>query len=82
MAIIENGKIYGIAHADIKKQSTSWLKGVRKLLARIREAEETVPDLDLIEKEVDEELERRLSAAASDDDSVTLIEPEKMREGR
>lgn len=82
MAIIENGKIYGIPTADIKKQSTSWLKGVRKLLARIREAEETVPDLDLIEKEVDEELERRLSTVAADDDSVNQTEPEKMREGR
>lgn len=82
MAIIENGKIYGIPHADIKKQSTSWLKGVRKLLARIREAGETAADFEVIEKEVNEELERRLSTAAADDDSVNLIEPEKMREGR
>ena len=82
MAIIDNGKIYGIPTADIKKQSTSWLKGVRKLLARIRESGESVPDSELIWKEVSEELERRLSTAAADDNSVTLIEPEKMREGR
>ena len=82
MAIIENGKIYGIPHADIKKQSPSWLKGVRKLLARIHEAGETVPDFELIEKEVSGELERRLSTAAPEDNKVTQIEPEKMREGR
>lgn len=82
MAIIDNGKIYGIPHADIKKQSTSWLKGVRKLLARIRESGETVPDFEAIWKEVSEELERRLSIAAADDESVNQIEPEKMREGR
>lgn len=82
MGIIENGKIYGIAYADIKKQSTSWLKGTRKLLARVRESDETIPDSELIWKEVSEELERRLSTAAADDDSVNLIEPEKMREGR
>jgi hypothetical protein len=82
MAIIENGKIYGIPHADIKKQSTSWLKGVRKLLTRIQESGETVPDSEVLWKEVSEELERRLSTATADDDSVTLIEPEKMREGR
>jgi len=82
MAIIENGKIYGIPHADIKKQSTSWLKGVRKLLARIRESEENFPDSELVWKEVSEELERRLSTAAPDDNQVTQIEPEKMREGR
>lgn len=82
MAIIENGKIYGIPSADIKKQSTSWLKGVRKLVSRIRETGETVPDLDAIEKEVSEELERRLSTTVADDNSVNQIEPEKMREGR
>ena len=82
MAIIENGKIYGIAYADIKKQSTSWLKGARKLLARVRESDETIPDSELIWKEVSEELERRLSTAAADDNTVTQIEPEKMREGR
>ncbi len=82
MAIIENGKIYGIPTADIKKQSTSWLKGVRKLLARIRESGESVPDSEVIWKEVSEELERRLSTAAPDDNKVTQIEPEKMREGR
>lgn len=82
MAIIQNGNIYGIAYADIKKQSTSWLKGVRKLLARVRESDEAVPDFESIWKEVSEELERRLSTAAPDDSTVTRIEPEKMREGR
>ncbi len=82
MAIIENGKIYGIPHADIKKQSTSWLKGVRKLMTKIRESGETVPDSDIIWKEVSEELDRRLSTTAPDNNKVTLIEPEKMREGR
>ncbi len=82
MAIIENGKIYGIPHADIKKQSTSWLKGVRKLLTRIQESGETAPDSEVLWKEVSEELERRLSTAVPDDNSVTQIDPEKMREGR
>ena len=56
MNTFEQGKIYGIAYADIKKQSTSWLKGVKKLLGRLREAGEEVPDYDLIWKEVGEEL--------------------------
>ena len=82
MAIIDNGKIYGIPTADIKKQSTSWLKGVRKLLSRIRESGETVPDSEPMWNEVSEELERRLSTTAADEDSVNQTEPEKMREGR
>ncbi|MFB3924158.1 MAG: hypothetical protein ACE145_20745 [Terriglobia bacterium] len=82
MAIIDNGKLYGIACADIKKQSTSWLKGARKLLAKIRETGEEVKDLETIEKEVHDELDRRLSTGAPAEDQVTRIEPEKMREGR
>jgi len=82
MDIFERGKIYGIAYADIKKQSTSWLKGVKKLLTRLREAGEEVPDYDMIWKEVGEALERRLSAGAPADPAVNTIEPEKMREGR
>lgn len=82
MAIIQNGKIYCIAYAEIKKQSTGWLKGVKKLLASLREAGEEVPDYDVIWKEVSEELERRLAAGAVVDNTVTQTPPEKMREGR
>ena len=82
MAIIENTKIYGIGLDDIKKQSTSWLKGVKNVLAGIKETGEEVADLEAISNEVNQELEKRLSAGAVPDTKVTLTEPEKMREVR
>lgn len=82
MAIIENKKIYGIAPDDIKKQSTSWLKGVKKVLAGIKESGEEVPDFETISSEVNQELEKRLSAGATPDTKVTQTEPEKMRDVR
>jgi hypothetical protein len=82
MAIIENKKIYRIALEDIKKQSTSWLKGVKNVLAKIKESSEEVPDLEAISIEVNQELERRLSAGATPDTQVTQTEPEKMRDVR
>jgi hypothetical protein len=82
MAIIENKKIYGIAVDDIKKQSTSWLKGVKNVLVKIKESGEEVPDLEAISNEVNQELEKRLSAGAAPDIKVTQTEPEKMRDAR
>ena len=79
MAIIENKKIYRIAVDDIKKQSTSWLKGVKNVLAKIKESGEEVPDFETISNEVNQELEKRLSAGATPDTKVTQTEPEKMR---
>jgi hypothetical protein len=82
MAIIENKKIYGIAVDDIKKQSTSWLKGVKNVLVTIKESGEEFPDLEAMANEVSQELEKRLSAGATPDTKVTQTEPEKMREVR
>jgi hypothetical protein len=82
MAIIENKKIYGISVDDIKKQSTSWLKGVKRVLAGLKESGEEVPDLEAISNEVDLELEKRLTAGATPDTQVTQTEPEKMRDVR
>jgi hypothetical protein len=82
MAMVENGKVYGIAYTDIKKQSTSWLKGVKKALADAREAGEEIADYEMILKEVNEELEKRLATSTPAESSVTRLEPEKMREGR
>jgi len=82
MAIIENKKIYRIAVDDIKKQSTSWLKGVKNVLAKIKESGEEVPDFETISNEVNQELEKRLSAGATPDTKVTQTEPEKMRDVR
>ena len=82
VAIIENKKIYGIGLDDIKKQSTSWLKGVKNVLAGIKETGEEVPDFEAMSSEVNQELEKRLSAGATPDTKVTLTEPEKMRDVR
>jgi hypothetical protein len=80
--MIGNGKVYGIAYADLRKQSTSWLKGVKKVLAKSREAGHAVPDFEFIWKEITEELERRLSTGKTTESQVATLEPEKMREGR
>ena len=57
-------------------------RGVGKFLARLGKAGEEVPDYDQIRKEVNEELEHRLSLAGTADPPVTLIELEKRRAGR
>ncbi len=82
MAIIENRKIYGIALDDIKKQSTSWLKGVKRVLASVKEPGEEVPDLESFSAEVNQELEKRLSGGVTPDTKITETEPEKMRDVR
>ena len=82
MAIIDNKKVYGITIDDIKKQSTSWLKGVKRVLAGLMESGEEIPDLEAISNEVNQELEKRLSAGATPDTKVTKTEPEKMRDAR
>jgi hypothetical protein len=82
MAIIENKKIYGIALDDIKKQSTSWLKGAKSVVAGLKESGEEIPDLAAISSEINQELEKRLSAGAAPDTKVTRTQPEKMRDAR
>ena len=82
MAIVENRKIYGIAVDDIKKQSTSWLKGAKRVLAGLKESGEGIPDLEAISNEVNQELEKRLSAGTTPDTTVAQTEPEKMRDVR
>lgn len=80
--VIESKKIHGIALDDVRKQSTSWLKGVRRVLARVQASGEDFPDFHALRKEVNEELEKCASAGTWPPAQVTQTESEKVREIR